>query len=219
MANTVLVIGKSGSGKSRSIKNLDPEKTVIVNVIEKPLPFKGWKSKYSEFKGPKGGNLFVSDNYADILKAMDCIDKHRSEIKTIVIDDFQYVMANEFMRRCNEKGYEKFNQIGEHAWQLLWNSRLLRQDLTIFFLCHSDTSDTGEVKAKSIGKMLDDKICIEGMFTIVLNTHIDDGSYYFETQNTGNTTAKSPEGMFESLRIENDLQYVLDSINNYEKGE
>jgi len=124
-------------------------------------------------------------------------------------------MANEFMRRSGERGYDKFTEIGEHAWRLVFNARLLRQDLIVIFLSHSDTDDKGKTKVKTIGKLLDDKITVEGMFSIVLNTFVEDGKYYFETQTNGSNTTKSPEEMFAERRIPNDLNLVVQSIHKY----
>jgi hypothetical protein len=216
MSTPILILGKSGSGKSRSIKTLDPKKTFIINVCGKDLPFAGWRKNYTLQTKEKTGNLLSTDNSEIIGSTIRYISENRPEIETIIIDDFQYIMANEFMRRAKEKGYEKFTEIGNHAWTLLWDSRLLRTGLFIVFLAHSEMSDSGETKCKTIGKMLDDKICVEGMFTIVLSTSFEDGKYFFETQTTGQNTTKSPEGMFSTMRIDNDLQYVITSIKKYE---
>ena len=215
MSKPILVIGKSGSGKTRSIINLDPKETFIINVNGKDLPIKGWRKKYTPLNGSTG-NLFISDDSDKIGASLQWIDKERQEIKVVVIDDFQYIMANEFMRRGKEKGYEKFTEIGQHAWTLLFDSRLFRQDLFVVFLAHSEETENGEIKCKTIGKMLDDKICIEGLFTIVLNTVYDDGKYYFETQTNGRNTTKTPEGMFAERRIDNDLKLVIDAARKYD---
>lgn len=217
MSQQVLILGESGTGKSRSIKNLDPKTTIIINVLGKPLPFKGWKTNYSPMVSKNNtGNMFCGDDWSKIKAIYNYINKNRPEIKTVIVDDFQYVMANEFMRRSSEKGYDKFNDIGTHAWNLLFDAKLIGEDVTTFFLSHSELDEYGKSRCKTIGKMLNDKICIEGMFSIVLNTLVEDGKYYFETQNNGSNTSKSPEGMFDSVRIENDLQLVVDSIKNYE---
>jgi len=138
------------------------------------------------------------------------------EIKNIIIDDFQYTMANEFMRRATEKGYDKFTQIGQNAWNIISQAGALRDDLKVFFLTHSDTDEMGKSKIKTIGKMLDDKICLAGLFTIVLYSTMIDDRYVFLTQSTSNAIAKSPLGMFEEKIIENDLSYVINKINEYE---
>lgn len=219
MSTPILVIGKSGSGKSRSMLNLDPKKTFIINVNGKDLPFKAWRKKYESLNAEGKGNITQIDNSDKIKDCLNFINNKRPEIEVVIIDDFQYIMANEFMRRAKERGFDKFTEIGLHAWELIWNSRLLRPNLFVVFLAHSDTDDQGQSKCKTIGKLLDDKICIEGMFTIVLNTAYEDGKYYFDTQTNGNNTTKSPEGMFITPRIENDLNIVINSIKTYEKGE
>jgi hypothetical protein len=129
------------------------------------------------------------------------------------------MILNEYMRRSKEKGYEKFAEIADHAWNVLWDIRFLRQDLTVFVLMHTETTDAGDTKCKTVGKMLDEKINIEGMFTVVLTTAIDDNQHFFETRNNGHNICKAPEGMFPEERIPNDLKYVLDHMDKYEKGE
>lgn len=220
MGKPVLINGESGSGKSRSIANLDPKSTFIINVNRKDLPFKGWRSMYSLItKDNPSGNMLFADDYETIDKTIGYVDEKRPEIKVGIIDDAQYIMANEFMRRAKEKGYEKFTEIGEHYWKIIWHCNLTRSDMIWFILSHVEVNEYGQMKAKTIGKMLDDKICIEGMFTIVLNTLVDDRKYFFETQSNGKNTTKSPEGMFSELRIPNDLEYVRQQIIKYETEE
>lgn len=225
MGNAVLIIGESGTGKSRSIKFLSPETTAIISITGKPLPFKGWKSNYNLINGNDNGNYFISDNFQKIRDCIKYFDQSRTEIKTIVIDDFQYLLANEFMRRHSSCGkgngvFALYNDIADHAWTILnLVTNELRDDLNCIVLSHNEVDDQGKSKIKTIGKMLNDKICIEGMFTTVLNTALEDGNYYFETQNNGYNTSKSPEGMFDALRIENNLQAVIEAINEYERDE
>lgn len=214
MSKPVLIIGKSGTGKSRSMVNFDPKSTFLIAALQKDLPFRNAEQKYITVSGDTG-NYYCTDDYSKIDATLAYIDKKRPEIKTVIIDDFQYLMANEFMRRAKEKGFEKFTEIGEKAWKLIYNIRFLRQDLIIYVLTHSDTNDQGETKAKTIGRLLDDKICLEGMFSICLNTAIEDGQYFFETRNNGHNTTKSPEGMFETGKIPNDLSLVSTAILNY----
>lgn len=220
MAINTLIIGESGTGKSRSLLNLDPKQTFIINVNGKPFPFKGWKSKYTQYSiSNNKGNMLCIDDPVKIKNAIVHIDTKLPHFKVGIIDDSQYIMANEFMRRSKERGFDKFTEIGEHYWSIIWQCQLCRQDMMWFFLSHQESSDTGTTKAKTIGKLLDDKICVEGMFTIVLNTIVEDGKYYFNTQNTGFNTSKAPEGMFESTKIPNDLEIVRQSIIKYEEGE
>jgi hypothetical protein len=133
----------------------------------------------------------------------------------IVVDDFQYVMANEFMRRAMERGYDKFTEIGRHAWDIANCVRDLPAETIVYIMCHTDTDQEGLERLKTIGKMLDEKIVMEGMSTIVLKTNVSDGKYTFLTQNNGKDTAKSPAGMFPSYAIDNDLEYVDSKIRSY----
>lgn len=217
MSNAILIIGKSGTGKSTSIRTLDHSETFIINVLDKPLPFRGYKKLY--IKATKeGGNYFSSDNSDQIIKTIKYINNERVDIKSIIIDDFQYVMANEFMRRAMDKGWEKYTEIGKHAWEIIDFSIKCREDLSLFFLSHSD-DESGTSKCKTIGKMIDEKITLEGMFTVVLHTHVIDNKYKFITQNDGYHTAKSPMGMFEDLSIDNDLLLVKEKIQSYYFGD
>jgi hypothetical protein len=216
MNDPVMIIGDSGSGKSRSLKDMDPASTFIIQTIRKSLPFKGWREKWSEAtaENPKG-NYAVQDDPAAILNFMTAISARRPEIKNIVIDDAQYIMGNEFMRSAMETGYTKFTRIGLSFWTLAMEARKLRGDLRVTFLMHSETTDAGQIKAKTIGKMLDDKITLEGMFTIVLRAAVRDGKHVFLTKNSGNDTVKAPEDMFPAPEIENNLSQVLEAINAY----
>jgi len=223
MAEIIAVIGDTGSGKSTSLRTLNPKETAICNVVGKPLPLKGWKKNYTEFKG-KEGNYYASDNYSNILKFMKAISENRPEIKQLVLDDFQYVMSNEYMNRSTEKSYDKFVDIANHAWQIINLARGLREDLKVIFLTHDEQVTSKEDfsvtrKMKTIGKMLDSTITLEGLFTVVLFTKVingDNGSeYYFETQTDGVTRAKTPMGMFDEILIPNDMQLVVDKINEY----
>lgn len=215
MANMIMIIGESGTGKSTSIENLNEEETFIIQAVDKPLPFKEYKKKYPlrSKENPKG-NRFISDKAEVIIKILSTLDKEK-EIKNIIIDDSQYVMANEFMRRAKEKGFEKFTEIGQNFYNLIDKANSMREDINIFFLQHIEVADDGRKKAKTIGKLIDEKICLEGRFTIVLVTEVEDRVYYFRTQNNGNDTCKSPKGMFDELRIPNDLSYVIQKSNEY----
>lgn len=125
------------------------------------------------------------------------------------------MMANEYMRRTNERGFEKFTEIGLHAWQLLVDLAQLPDDIRVYVLSHVDESDSGQIKIKTIGKMLDEKITLEGMVTIVLRTHVDGERFCFATQNNGSDTTKSPMGLFESRMIDNDMAMVDAAICDY----
>lgn len=216
MSNAILIIGEPGTGKSTSIRNLDPKTTFIINVINKPLPFKSFFSDYKPItKETMTGNYFASDDHEKISKMIDFVEAKLPEIKTLVIDDFQYVMSNEFMRRSSEKGWEKFTEIAEHAWKIIKKCSEQRQDLDCFILSHSETPENLPSKCKTIGKMLDDKICLEGMFSIVFHSVMNDGVYKFLTQHDGQRIAKSPMGMFQEKWIDNDLFLIKQKIHDY----
>lgn len=209
MSIAVMILGESGTGKTSSLRNLDPANTLLIQAISKPLPFRvaGWKPVS---KDNPHGSIFVTDHADTICKAM-----HRTQKDVIVLDDFQYVMANQFMRRSDEKGFEKFTDIGRDAWNILNAASQLAPHKRVYILAHTQTDDTGKVKAKTIGKLLDEKITIEGMFSIVLRTAVVNGQYLFCTQNNGNDTTKSPIGLFEDFHIENDLSAVDAAIFTY----
>ena len=212
MSTAVMVLGHSGSGKSTSIRTLDPKSTFIIRALEKPLPIKGWKSNYNA----ESKNIMDCDTSYKIVAAMKNISDKAEHIKSIVIDDAQYVMANEFMRRSAETGFNKFSDIGRNMWDILSSMGSLRDDLVVFLLAHTEESDQGIIKMKTIGKMLDDKITCEGMVTIVLRSFCVDGKDYgFYTQNNGRDTTKSPMGMFDALTIPNDLELVRKAIMAY----
>ena len=215
MATLIMILGESGTGKSTSIENLDSQETFIIQVVDKPLPFRGFKSKYPlRNKENPAGNRFISDRADKIIRILDTLNKEQ-KIKNVIIDDSQYIMANEFMRRAKEKGYEKFTEIGQNFYALIDKANEMREDMNIIFLHHKEISVAGISKAKTIGKLLDDKVGIEGRFSIVLTTEIEDGNYYFRTQNNGSDTCKSPKGMFADLRIPNDLDFVIKKIDEY----
>lgn len=212
MSTIIAIVGESGTGKSTAIRTLDPKATVIISPISKPLPIKGFKKNYNE----ANKNWFCDVEPAKLIALLENISKSAPAIKSIVIDDFQYQMSGEFMERALEHGYSKFTEIGQKAYNVLKKAANLRADLNVFFLVHEDSSEvTGKRKIKTVGKMLDDKISLEGLFTIVLFAEIHEGKYQFKTQSDGNTTAKSPMGMFDQLEIPNDLGYVLTKIKEY----
>lgn len=216
MAATVLIMGEPGTGKSTSIRNLNASETFIINILDKPLPFKGYRKNYSNFTiETPNGNYKAADETETILKVIQYVDTKRPDIATLIIDDFQYVMANDFMRRAKEKGYEKFTDIGQKAWSIINRCTSSRPSLDVFILSHTEIDDSGKVKMKTIGKMLNDKIAIEGMFTTVLHSLIVDKRYKFLTQHDGTHIAKSPIDMFDSSYIDNDLQYVKQQMNEF----
>lgn len=216
MSTSVMIMGKSGSGKSRSLKSIDPKTSFLIQVIRKPLPFKGWRAHWTErTEQNPDGNVLVTDSPDKIRKIISVISSKKPDVKTVIIDDSQYIMANEFMRTATVKGFDKFTKIGFDFWEIVNESSMYRDDLTVFFLHHVEEQEGGGKKAKTIGKMLDEKISIEGMFTIVLLADFRDGNHVFVTKTNGTDTVKAPEGMFESELIENDLNQVIQAINAY----
>lgn len=202
MGILVFILGRSGTGKSHSIRNIPPEKVGIVNVQGKILPFRG------------SGKFDVTDT-DDSEEIIEAIERLSQKYKIVVVDDFQYVMANEFMRRSDEKTWDKFTDIARHAWDIANCVRELPKDVIVYVMCHTDVDGDGNERLKTIGKLLDEKIVLEGMSTIVLKTGVVDGKYFFYTQNNGKDTTKSPDGMFESRTIENDLNYVDQKVRAY----
>ncbi len=231
MANLVLVMGESGTGKSTSIQNLNPAETFIFSILDKPLPFRGYKNNYRKIEKkdkvtaentdsvepPK--NMYVTDSSESIVRTLIHISSSKPYIKNIIIDDFQYLMSNEFMRRAKERGFDKFTEIAQSAWNSIFTANQCRDDLDIFILTHTEYDSSGVYKCKTIGKMLDEKIVLEGMFTVVLHSVVTDCKYKFITQHDGCHIAKSPRGMFDDLLIENDLAYVKSKMKQYYEGE
>lgn len=215
MSIATMILGQSGTGKTTSLRNLDPAHTLLIQAVKKPLPFRssGW-AYFDKDKNPNG-NVFVTDQAAQIVKLM-----HRTQRDVIVIDDFQYILANEFMRRVLDKesgnaAFAKYNEIARNAWDILMASSQLDDNKRVYILGHTQEDDSGRIKAKTIGKLLDEKITIEGLLTIVLRTAVVNGQYLFTTQNSGSDTVKSPIGLFDSDQIDNDLAEVDAAIFNY----
>ena len=198
MGTPVLILGTSGTGKSASMRNLAPDRFNLINVAKKPLPFRSTKKPLN------------TDSYADITAALG-----RAPSDIIVIDDVQYLLINEQLRRLSEKGYEKFTEIAFHFWSLFQQAIALPPEKIVYFMGHTETDSMGNVKLKTVGKMLDEKINVEGMCTIVLRTHVQDGRFYFSTLNDGTDTVKTPIGMFAEPYIDNDLAFVDAAIRDY----
>lgn len=215
MAYATLVLGESGTGKSSSLRNLNEDETFIINIIDKPLPFKGGANKFNKEKK----NYFHSDNSEKIISYIRAINEKASHIKNLIIDDFQYIMSNDFMARAKERGFDKFTEIAQNAFNVINTLRSCRNDLQVFVLSHSDIDDFGRVKCKTIGKLLDEKVNVEGLFSMVFHTDVQNGEYRFLVQNDGNRLAKSPMGMFEDKYIPNDLNEVRNVIHEYFFGE
>ena len=228
---SIAIVGKSGEGKSTSygqipelgIEGLSPKETFVINVGGKDLPFRGWKNLYKG-DNPENGNYFPTSEADKIAKAISYISASRPEIKNIVIDDAQFIMGFEFMRRAKETGYGKFADIGVNIAKVVEASRIARPELKVYFLWHPERDSAGALKMKTVGKMVDDHLSLEGLFTVVLYTKVERGAdnkvkYQFVTNNDGEFPAKSPFGMFDSLYISNDLGKVSAQIDKYNLGE
>ncbi len=226
MAQSILIIADAGSGKSTAIRKLDPKETFIINVAGKGLPFKGWKKSYTPISkdNPKG-NISSVSSATGILKAMRHVEENMPHIKNLIIDDFQYMASFEYFDRSKEKGYDKFTDIATNIATVSRMPKDMRDDLNVYYLTHSeestDVNGHRKVKAKTVGKMIDNSLTLEGLFTIVLFGRVikeDDGSfkYGFDTQTNGENTCKSPDGMFADRFIPNCFDYINIIIKNYE---
>lgn len=198
MGIPVLILGESGSGKTCSLRNFDKDELVIYNVAGKPLPFK------------KQLNVANNATYSQITSNMA-----KGNFRTYVIDDSQYLMAFEMFDRAKEMGYNKFTDVALNFRDLVsFVVKNTSEDTIVYFLHHTETTDTGKIKAKTSGKMLDNQLTLEGLFSIVLLCKTDGQEHYFETQSDGYTTCKSPLGMFD-FKIDNDLKMVDATIREY----
>ena len=224
MSNLISIVGNSGSGKSTSLRTLNPKETFIINVASKPLPFKGWRSNYITWNKENPAGNFVNTSDIDMIgRILQYINTKREDVKNVVIEDAQYLMAFEAMDRAKEKGFEKFTEIGQKFYSILKAGIGMRDDLNVIVSCHAE--NIGDAlnpvyKIKTIGKMIDNMITVEGLFTYVLFTDVQVGengepAYYFVTKSDGTTTAKTPMGCFDSRLIPNDMQYVIDKINEF----
>lgn len=204
MAEKILIMGESGTGKSTSLRNCNSATTAIVNPVGKPLPFKGSK-KFTTLNG-----VTDSEKICNFMKEQASAGK-----KIIVVDDFQYILAIPYMNRIKETGWDKYNDFGANYFSIIDICSALPEDVCVYYLTHCETLENGLTTVKLIGKLLREKITVEGLFTIVLKTGTSEGKYYFFTQNSGKDTVKSPLGMFDAFSIENDLAYVDAKIRNY----
>lgn len=229
-AETIAIVGESGTGKSTSLRNLNPETTFIISTTGKPLPFRAWKKKYIPIKieGKNvSGNYYVSSKWDQILKILQIIDKMMPQIKQVIIDDFQYVLSYEFVDRATEVGYTKFSELAQHAMEILRYSEKMREDCKMIFLTHSENvGDNVNPKfvIKTVGKLLSEKVTLEGLFTYIFFTKVSEGDsgrmeYKLITNNDGSCVAKTSLGMFEDLEIDNDLDEIIKVIDAYNEGE
>lgn len=238
MANAIAVVGESGSGKSTSLSSvselgiigLDPKETFIINVKGKPLPIRGWKNLYKEIditKPPTEGNYLATTDSSLIIKTLQFINQNRTDIKNVVLEDAQYVMSEEFMLNALKTGYDKFNRMAKNMYDIINAGILMRDSINFIMITHNDEEE-GKSKIKTLGKMLDDKVNLAGLFTIVLysttKTTQQGTSYNFVTNkyidDRGiHIMAKSPVGMFSEILIPNDMGYVLQKIEEYNNAE
>jgi len=214
------IVGQTGTGKSTSIKTLDSKETYIINVAKKELPFKGSESMYNT----ENKNYKEVDDINEITRLLLTISEKAPHIKNIIIEDSNYMMSFRMADKATEIGFTKFTVLMKDMVDLFKTARKLRDDIKVFYFTHPETiEDGGEIvgyKMKTSGKALDNQITLEGLFTICLYTYVEekkDGTsgYYFLTNRFKKYPAKSPDGMFDSIKIPNNLQLVIDTVNNY----
>lgn len=205
--------------------------TLLVVLLTKPLPFRAWKKKYTplEIKDGKivGGNYYVSSKWDQIIKILAIVNSKMPHIKQVVVDDFQYVLSYEFVDRATEVGYGKFSELAQHAMEILRYAEKMRDDCKMIFLTHSENvGDAMNPKyvIKTVGKLLAEKVTLEGLFTYIFFTRVSEGDdgrmqYKLLTNNDGTCVAKSSLGMFEEMEIDNDLKMIIETIDKYNNGD
>lgn len=217
MSKVICIAGESGSGKTTSLRNLSPDTTYIIDSDKKGLSWRGWKKQYNAERK----NYYVCDEPRKVGAAMLGVSKTRQEIKTIVVDTIGSIMVADEMRRSKEKGYDKWVDLAQCMWDIVDMAYLLRDDLTVIFIAHTQTDrdDNGYLftRIKTSGKKLD-KICLESKFTTVLIAKCLDGKYIFETH-ANNSTAKTPLGLYDEQTIENDISKVIEDLEKFESEE
>jgi hypothetical protein len=214
------IVGATGTGKSTSIKHLNPDETYIINVAKKELPFKGSEKLYNTEKK----NYKEVDDANEITRLLRVISDKAPHVKNIVIEDSNYIMGFNMVAKATETGFTKFSVMAKDMVDLFRTARMLRDDITVFYLTHPETvEDGGEIigyKIKTAGKLIDNQVLLEGLLTVCLYTNVEENkdgsaSYGFITNRYRKYPAKSPDGMFEDLKIPNDLQFVADSLTEY----
>lgn len=221
MSKIIAVVGPTSTGKSTSIENLDPKETYIISVAGKELPFKGSNKIYNA----ENKNYAVIEVATDITDKLQKISKNAPQIKTVVIDDSNYIMGFNMVNKATETGYTKFSLMAKDMVKLIQEAKKLRDDLTVVYITHSEEIEDGNeissYKIKTAGKLLDSQIVMEGLFTTVLYSYVEtkgeSSNYYFLTNRYLKFPAKSPKGMFSEIKIPNDLKIVLDNVNEYYK--
>ena len=214
------IVGPTGTGKSTSVKHLDPKETYIINVAKKELPFKGAEKLYNS----ESKNYKEVDDATEITRLLKTILEKAPHIKNIIIEDSNYIMGFNMLAKATEVGFTKFSIMAKEMAELFREARKLRDDLKVFYFTHPETiEDGGEIvgyKIKTAGKLIDNQIVLEGLLTICLYTHVEenkDGSttYNFVTNRYKKYPAKSPDGMFAETKIPNNLQEVVNAIDEY----
>jgi len=216
------IVGPTGTGKSTSIKHLDPKETYIINVAKKELPFKGAEKLYNS----ENKNYKEVDDAIEITRLLRTISEKATHIKNIIIEDSNYIMGFNIVSKADQVGFTKFSLMAKDMMELFREARKLRDDLKVFYFTHPETvEDGGEIigyKIKTAGKLIDNQIVLEGLLTICLYTNVDEAkdgtaTYSFVTNRYKKYPAKSPDGMFADLKIPNNLQTVVDTIDEYYK--
>ena len=230
-SNIIGLAGFSGSGKSTSLKYLTPESTFIISCTNKQLQIPGFRKKYPRAKIENTklvGNWLISNNYTNIEKIMKIISNTRPEIKTIVIDDANYLLSNETFATALDKGYTKFSIMAKNYYDLLMMCQSLRDGLTVVFICHIENAGTEEnpmYKIWTTGKMLSQQVNLDGLFSYLIyserykDDESDEIKYRFKTRTDGNDTCRTVAGCFEDKYIEPNMKLVIDTINKFELGE
>ena len=218
MGTPVLILGDSGAGKSYSLRNFTPDEVILLQCIPKMLPFRatGWKLNGKEM--PDGsvqrGNIIRFDAWDAVLDSINRMVLSKTR-RVLVIDDFQVVMQHENMMRAYQTGYQKFTEMADHVWQIIMAATRLPDDFRVYFLAHTEESD-GQIRMKTTGKMLNEKLTPEGYFSIVLRTIKKDGKHVFLIKGDDNDTAKAPPDLFPGLtEMDNDLKAVDVAITEF----
>ena len=208
MAQKVLILGNSGTGKSTSIRNLNPEETFVIKCVEKPLPFKKSEKLYCAEKK----NTFTASNISKVLGALERINGN-TNIKTLVIDDFNYLLTFGYKDSAKENGFAKFERLAFGIIDIFNKIDSMRNDLIVYVMAHTQKDNEGKISMKTIGRFLDEKLVVEGLFSIVFLALGADSDYKFTVN--GVDPAKSPMEMFETNEVENDLTIINKAINEY----
>jgi len=213
------IVGETGTGKSTAIKHLNPEETYIINVAKKELPFKGSEKLYNA----ENKNYKEVDDPVEVTRLLRTISEKALHIKNIVIEDSNYLMGFRMVDKATETGFTKFSVMAKDMVDMFRTARALRDDLVIFYFSHPETiEDSGEIvgyKIKTAGKLIDNQVLLEGLLTVCLYTDVEDtkdgANYSFLTNRYRKRPAKSPDGMFDKIKIPNNLQLVKDAIVEY----